>query len=259
MWPARNSSLVSPDRPSWHADSSQTAIAMPSDKIQECNQKFDISIDISSADDSSESATMLDMNALVVYQDKEIAKCQGILIKREMMRDTQMFPYLMEATQELEEVAKDYEIFHPALNGTMVPKVMVEYFERLKFFHDDDFESYRRTREEKEHPCNRAWILYFSTITVDEDFRRRHIGQNLVRRILQRVLHDAWAAGRPLLAGVRPGFLGTDGEVEPASICFWKAMGYERYPSGVLPDLFFWGPSKGLPHHKSRNKLRQGE
>lgn len=232
---------------------------MPLNKIQEGNQNFDITVSISSADDSSESATMLDMNALVIHQDKEIAKCQAILIKREMMRDAQMFPYLMEATQELEEVAKDYEIFHPSLNGTMNPTVMIEYFERLKFFHDDDFESYRRTKEEKDHPCNRAWILYFSTITVDEDSRRCHVGMRLVRRILQKALHDASAAGRPLMAGVRPGFLGTDSEGEPASVRFWKAMRFERYPSSPLPDLFFWGPSKGLPDDKNGNKLRQSE
>lgn len=224
---------------------------MPLDKIQEGNQRFDIAVSISSADDSSESATMLDMNALVVYQDKEIAKCQGILIKRDMMGDPQMFPYLMEATQELEQVAKDYGHFHSALDGTMSPKIMVDYFERLNFFHNDNFESYRRTKEEKEHPCNRAWILYFSTITVDEDFQRCYIGQNIVRKILARAIDDASAARRPLLAGVRPGFLGADGDGEAVSVLFWKAMGFERYPSGLLPGLFFWGPSKGLPDDKS--------
>lgn len=202
---------------------------------------------------------MLDVNASVVYQDKEIGKCRGVLIKREMMRDPRMFPYLMEATQELEEVAKDYDIFHPSLDGTMNSKVITEYFERLKFLHDVDFESYRRTKQETEHPCNRAWILYFSTLIVDENFRRCYIGQNLVRRVLQKALHDASAAGRPLLAGVRPGFLGLDCGVEPSSVRFWKAVGFERYPSGLLPDLFFWGPSKGVPDEKTKNKTRQGE
>lgn len=221
-------------------------------------QKFDVTVNMLSADNSSESAAMLDMSAVVVHQSKEIAKCQGILIKRSMMRDPQMFPYLMEVTQELEEVAKDYGIFHPALNGTMTSEV-IEYFDRLKLFQDGDVESYRKTKEVKEHPCNRAWILYFSTIIVDQDFQRRHIGQNLIRRILQKALHDATAARCPLLAAVRPGFLGTDGEGEAASVRFWKTMGFERYPSGPLPDLFFWGPSKGFPEEKSVKGLSNSE
>lgn len=232
---------------------------MPLDTFREGMQRFHVTVDISSADDSSESTTMLDMNASVVHQGKEIAKCQGILIRRSMMRDPQMFPYLMEVTQELEEVAKDYGIFHPALDGTMTTEVILEYFERLNFFADGDFESYRRIQAVKDHPCNRAWILYFSTLTVDEAFRRRHIGQNLLRRILQKALHDATAARRPLLAGVRPGFLGIDGQGEAASVQFWKAMGFERYPSSPLPALYFWSPSKRFPDKQGVRGLGNSE
>lgn len=52
----------------------------------------------------------------------------------------------------------------------------------------------------------------------------------LVREVLEVVaMQEAAAAGRPLLAGTRPGFLGGQGVNEAESEKFWKAMGFERY------------------------------
>lgn len=219
---------------------------MAPDATHEGKHTFKVTVKMTRADNSSESAAMVDVNAWVAHQGKQVAKCHGNLIKRELMRDPRMFPYLMEVTQELEEMAKDYEIFHSDLNGTMTSKVMVEYFDSLGFFHDVDYTIYRQTQEYKDHPCNRAWILYFNTVTVDEGFRRQNVGRMLVRHVLDAGLRDALAAGQPLLAGVRPGFLETDNGDEAVSVKFWRAMGFQRYSSDIQPDLFFWGVRKGL-------------
>lgn len=220
---------------------------MPPNANQEFAHTFDIHVKMTQEDSSSESATMVDVSAWVTCQGSQIAKCQGSLVKREMMRDPEMFPYLMEVTQELEDMAKEYGIFHPDLGGKMTANIMVEYFEKLGFFHENDYSLYRENMKVKQHPCNRAWILYFNALTVDEGYRRRHIGRGLVRRVLEIAMRDASDAGRPLLACAKPGYLQTRGEGEAVSVHFWRAMGFEKYSSDAQPELFFWGAPKGLP------------
>lgn len=215
---------------------------------------FKITLDITQADESSECATMIDVNATAWCIDSctQVAACHGNLIKREMMSDPLMFPYVMEVTSELEEVAKEYEIFDLNLDGTMVPKAMVDYFERLGLFPEKDYATFQKSKNIKDHPCNRAWILYFNTLTVDEAFRRRNIGWTVVRTAMEAAWKEATVAGRPLLAGVRPGFLGPKGGVEADSEQFWQAMGFKRYSVHFQPDLFFWGwgVQEGLPDVK---------
>jgi len=205
---------------------------------------IEVTIAITQEDESSECATMNDVNAaaLCVESGKQVAKCWATLIKREMMSDPWMFPYCMEVTQELEEVAKEYEIFDLRLDGTMVPKVMADYFEKLGYFPEKCYTDYLKgNKDPVQHPCNRAWILYFNTVTVDESFRRRHIGRLVVRKVLEVAMREAAAEGRPLLAGVRPGYLGTKTGLKADSENFWIAMGFERYSVNFQPDLFFWG------------------
>lgn len=141
---------------------------MPLDATEDIQSTFEVHLEMTDTDDTSESTTMIDVIAWVTCKGKKVAKCQGNLIKREMMRDPAIFPYLMEVTQELEELAKEYGIFRPDLNGTMTENVMVEYVEKQGLFHENDYKIYRQMREAKEHhPCNCAWILYFNTLTVD--------------------------------------------------------------------------------------------
>lgn len=82
------------------------------------------------------------------------------------------------------------------------------------FFVYDDFKHYRestgsdtRGKCHKMQPGYRAWILFIDDILVDKRYRRRGIGEMMVRESLTKVASEAEQEDRPLLVIVQPQLL----------------------------------------------------
>lgn len=159
------------------------------------------------------------------------------------------------------------------------PDLCILFEEPLRFFNasgkmDDDFEAFasslfvyddfkhyrdstgndKRGKDFRMHPGYRAWILIIKDIFVDIRYRRRGIGETMVRELLLQVVKMAEKADRPLLVVVQPGFLHEidindlihpEGhrrihlKAEIAEV-FWRSIGFERYEPDAFLGLYHW-------------------
>lgn len=214
---------------------------------------------------------------------RQVGICQAKLIMRERLPDPQCFKYSMEQTAELEEFAKDSGIFEEGTGPSMKPMVMSWFFDAHGFFESRHCNWVTGSRPgpppsttiapfDDSSPGNRAWILYFENICVEEGYRRFGIGTIFVDLMLGHASEAATNMERPLLAVTRPGYLHIDystptvdsvsvdsGETlaqveDPVSVQFWTSLNFTRYTLDATgketenSQLFFWGVPKGIPN-----------
>lgn len=209
-------------------------------------------------------AWFFDVGVIASHKDIPIGSCSAYLARREYIDP------LPGDSRKLN--------FRGALKVTF-PALCVLFEEPLRFFHKngvlcddfeafassffvyDDFKYYResagndkRGKDAAMHPGSRAWILTIRDIQVDLPYRRRGIGETMVRELLVKISELAKAADRPLLVVVQPGFLndipyktlvdqhghhGIHLRSEIAEV-FWRSIGFERYEPDAYLGLYHW-------------------
>lgn len=262
-----------------HVENRSDMAPMPAPDISDEKRAIIVNIDDSAVPTYDPEPFLRHMKAAAIYTGgggggggRQVGTCEAKLIMREALSSPDNFIYAMEETAELEDFAKDTDIFKS--DGTMQQTALCQLFNAHDFFAPDQYRGRaaapartpaRVAPSSEDSPGNRAWIVYFEIICVDENSRRAGIGTLLVESLLAYVLEKATIMERPLLAATRPGYLSinhasvddvTQGvkQNEDVSIQFWTALKFTRLTKnaiGTKSELFFWGVSTGLQNSKS--------
>lgn len=193
-----------------------------------------------------------------------IGSIQASLAKRECIEPSPGQSQKLNFQEALKVTSPDLCIlFEEPLKFFNRDGVLYDEFKPLanSFFVYDDFKHYRGStgndkngKDHKMHPGYRAWILVIRDILVDVRYRRRGIGQTMVRESLMEVVKLAEAANRPLLVAVQPHYcndIPTRDLADPdghrriyrksaTAEVFWRSIDFERYEPDKFMGIYQW-------------------